>query len=206
VACLALSLSRRGGAESWFASTGALLLGLTLVLAFLSTRGDWLVRLPARIARWLGAERRPLGRSLLERATRIAEALRSASAGGRLLVAAATTVPIWLGVFTFYALLGPAMGLPEDLSFSEAIFGASLAMLTNLLPVNGVAGFGTQEGGWLLGFSMLGVPEDVATSTGMGVHIVQLFNVVLLGVLAHVAMGVMTRRALTPADPAAGRG
>jgi uncharacterized membrane protein YbhN (UPF0104 family) len=186
VACLALSVSPSYPAHEWFASTGASLLGLTLV---------------PRLARGLGAERWALGRSLLERATRIAQALRSASKGGRLLMAAATTVPIWLGVFSFYALLGPAMGLPEDLSFSEAIFGASLAMLSNLLPVNGVAGFGTQEGGWLLGFTMLGVPADVATSTGLGVHLVQLFNVVLLGLVAHVAMGVMSRRALAPADP-----
>jgi hypothetical protein len=48
--------------------------------------------------------------------------------------------------------------------------------------------------GWVLGFGLLGVPRDVALATGTGLHLVQLANVVVLGVLGHVGMGLASRR------------
>ena len=74
----------------------------------------------------------------------------------------------------------------------------SASSASNLLPINGFAGFGTQEAGWAVGFRMLGVPPDVALATGLGVHVVQLVNVVLMGVLGQVALGLLgsSRRAV----------
>jgi uncharacterized membrane protein YbhN (UPF0104 family) len=64
-------------------------------------------------------------------------------------------------------------------------------VLTNLLPINAFAGFGTQEGGWVLGFGLLGVERELALSTGIAVHLVQLSNTVLFGAIGHVAMGLL---------------
>ena len=56
---------------------------------------------------------------------------------------------------------------------------------------------GTQELGWITGFNQfLGVDYEVALSTGMGVHLIQLFNIVAMGLLAHVCMGAMPRLSL----------
>ena len=77
---------------------------------------------------------------------------------------------------------------------TPAALCSSWAMLANLLPINGFAGAGTQELGWVVGFRMLGVPEDLALSTGLGVHLVQLFNVVALGLLGHLAMALLPVR------------
>ena len=52
---------------------------------------------------------------------------------------------------------------------------------------------GTQEGGWTAGFGLLGVDTSVALETSLGVHAVQLFNVVSMGVVAHLIMGAMPR-------------
>ena len=53
------------------------------------------------------------------------------------------------------------------------------------------AGLGTQELGWVTGFHVvLGVDERLALTSGVSVHFVQLFNIVVLGFLAHVAMRV----------------
>ena len=101
----------------------------------------------------------------------------------------------------FFAVLAKAMGLPEHFTFAEATFGSSLAVMFNLLPVNGVAGVGTQEAGWVTGFSQfLGVDRSVALSTGIGCHLVQLFNVVVMGIAAHLAMGVMPRLRFDPVE------
>jgi hypothetical protein len=101
---------------------------------------------------------------------------------------------MWFTVFGFYALLAHEFGIPADVTFLERAFGASLATLFNLLPVNAAAGAGTQELGWMTGFHVvLGIDEKLALTSGIGVHLVQLFNIVLLGLLAHLAMGLMPR-------------
>ena len=105
-----------------------------------------------------------------------------------------STSSIWISVFGFYTILARSMGMPDWIGFPEAAFGAALGMLFNLMPVNGAAGMGTQELGWVTGFhQFLGVDSEVALSTGMGVHLVQLFNIVVLGLLAHLCMGMMPR-------------
>ena len=70
------------------------------------------------------------------------------------------------------------------------------------MPLNAAAGAGTQELGWVTGFHVvLGVNEGLALTTGLGVHFVQLTNIVLLGLLAHLAMGVVPRWRLREDEP-----
>ena len=87
-------------------------------------------------------------------------------------------------------------------STDATTFGSGLAVASNLLPINAFAAFGTQEAGWTLGFGWLGVERDLALSTAVAVHLVQLFDVVLLGVLGHLAMGAGKREARSGSGPA----
>jgi hypothetical protein len=202
IACLWLARTGKYGALTWLGSAGMVLIALCVLFTVLSVRGDLLVRLIAGILRWLKLHHLKLGERALLKANQIALALRSAGGNGRLYLAALVTVPLWLLVFAFYAVLAKAMGLPEHFTFAEATFGSSLAVMFNLLPVNGVAGVGTQEAGWVTGFSQfLGVDRSVALSTGIGCHLVQLFNVVAMGIAAHLAMGVMPRLRFDPVEP-----
>jgi uncharacterized protein (TIRG00374 family) len=194
LACLWLAHTGRYPALSWLGSAGMTLIAFGIGFIFLSVRGDLLVRLIAAALRFIKLHRWRLGEGLLRKANQLAQALRFASGSGRLSLAALVTVPVWLLIFLFYTVLARAMGLPEDMTFAESTLGASLAVMCNLLPVNGVAGIGTQELGWVTGFNkFLGVDESLALSTGIGCHLVQLFNVVSLGLLAHLFMGVMPR-------------
>jgi hypothetical protein len=169
----------------------ALLAGLFLLL---SLRGDLLVRGLGFGLRWRRVQRTRLGRGLLERTQGLALALRAAGGGGRLWLAVLATAPMWFSVFGFHALLAGEFGIPASIGFLERAFAASLSTLFNLLPVNAAAGAGTQELGWVTGFHViLGVDEKLALTSGIGVHVVQLFNIVLLGLAAHLAMGVQPR-------------
>ena len=201
IACIWLARSGDYDYLEWLGSAGLVLIALCVLFIALSLRGDLLVRVIAWCARWLKLHKWRFGDRLLTKANQLALALRSAGAGGRLYLAALVTIPVWLLVFGFYAVLSRAMGLPEHFDFAEATFGSSLAVMFNLLPVNGMAGVGTQELGWVTGFSQfLGVDESLALSTGIGCHLVQLFNVVTLGILAHLAMGVMPRLRFDPLE------
>ncbi|MEW6074024.1 MAG: lysylphosphatidylglycerol synthase transmembrane domain-containing protein [Planctomycetota bacterium] len=197
LACGWLRGSGRYASLHWLGTAGALLAAIALLFLAASLRGDLLVRMIESLLRLIRLYRWRVGEKVLTRTNSLALSLRSSGRSGRLSLAAAASAPIWLGVFGFFTILGRAMGLPPQAGFAEVTFGGSLAGMCNLLPINGVAGVGTQELGWVSGFSQfLGVDYDVALSAGIGVHLVQLFNIVVLGVLAHLVMGVTPRVAI----------
>jgi hypothetical protein len=97
-------------------------------------------------------------------------------------------------VISFYAVLFPAFGWPEgQMIVVPAVLAAGFATLANLLPVNGFAGFGTQEGGWVVGMSLWGVDPELALAIGVSAHLVQLGNVVLFGLLGHLGMALLPK-------------
>ena len=168
-----------------------LLLALTLLFSFLGARGHLLVLFVQKLALLSRLDRLAIGRRLLSRFTEVEEALRGAGGEGRLLSAAALSIPIWVLVFGFYFVLGRGFGLPDSTSYADVVFGSSATVIFNLLPVNGVAGFGTQELGWTFGFEFLGVGRKLALASGISTHLVQLFNVCLFGVIGHLFMGLL---------------
>lgn len=199
--CFWLYGSGRHPGLEWLAPIAALLTGMTLVFVILSMRGHLVLHLIEAILRWLRLHHWSLGERMLVRLNGLALALRGAGEAGRLYLAALATVPLWFSVFGFYTVLARAMGLPEWITFPETAFGASFASLCNLLPVNGGAGIGTQELGWVTGFNkFLGVDYDVALATGIGVHLVQLFNIVVMGLLGHLALGLIPHRRQASSD------
>ena len=167
--------------------------------AAIAVRGDLLVHLLSKTMRYMKVHHWELGERLVEKITQIAHAMRRASKGHSLGVAALLTIPVWLGIFGFYWLLARGMdidfGRDPGLSFPEAVFGSSFAVFANLLPVNGAAGVGTQEAGWVTGFVLLSVEQTRALSVGLAVHLVQLFNVVAVGMFSHFIMKGMIKPA-----------
>ena len=175
----------------WFDAIGVPLFVLTVVFSVLAFRGNVLVSLVEFLFRILRLEKRKAGVAVLNVARRVRTSLEDASDLPTLLYAAVVSGLMWLGVFAFYAALSSALG-PLSLPFAEVVLGSSIATLHNLLPLNVFAGIGTQELGWVIGFNqVLGFDYRHALSAGIGVHAVQLFNVVLMGLLAHLLMALM---------------
>jgi uncharacterized protein (TIRG00374 family) len=200
LALSSIALGVRGGPG---AGTWLLWLGLALALAaaailWLGARSERLVRLAVSLSRALRLDRGTRRGRLVARVEGFAATLALAGGGGRFARAALVSVPLWAGVFAFYALLARGAGLGPELDFLQAVFGSSLAVLTNILPVNGLAGFGTQEAGWVAGFGLLGVGREAALTSGVAVHLAQLFNTCLFGLLGHLALAA--RRPRRPPD------
>jgi hypothetical protein len=199
-----VSLSARGAfvdeAAAVAPGLGSALLGASAVLALVCTRPDLPSRAIELLGRRAGLARTRIGRRGLELAGRVGDALRRAASPAALARAALASVAIWGLVFLFYAVLGRAAGLPAELGAGRSVFGASLAVLFNLLPINGFAGFGTQEAGWRIGYELVGIDGALALATGFAVHLVQLANVVLFGVLGHLALPLIGKAAWRGAE------
>lgn len=195
LACLALWAAGSYPNLVWLGPLGAILLPCSFAVFVASARGDLVIRWIDRGSRLLGLDRTRTGSRLLGFGDRLSVALRAAGSRRRLYAAALVSLPAWLCVFLFCAVLAEALGLPPEVTFAEATLGAGLAMATSLLPLSAFANFGTLEAGWVLGFHAMGVEPSVAYATGIGLHVVQVANAVLLGLLGHVGMAVGADRA-----------
>jgi uncharacterized membrane protein YbhN (UPF0104 family) len=73
-----------------------------------------------------------------------------------------------MAFWMFYAFLR-AFG--TSISFFNVIFGSSVALFINALPVSGLGNWGILEAGWAAGFILVGLSKEKAIATGFGVHI-----------------------------------
>jgi uncharacterized membrane protein YbhN (UPF0104 family) len=51
------------------------------------------------------------------------------------------------------------------------VFGSTIAVIANALPISGLGNWGTLEAGWAAGFLIVGLSKEEAIATGLGVHI-----------------------------------
>jgi uncharacterized membrane protein YbhN (UPF0104 family) len=186
-----LMLAPQAGMPAWLYPLGisALLGGAALLL--LTLRGSLFTSLLRWLAERLGGARTKLGTALIQRLATAGQALDAVKGGSVFWRCAGLSVLAWLCIFGFCAILGRGLGLPESIGALEAVFGAALAILTSLIPISAFASIGTLEAGWVLGFSIFGVDKDLALATGAGLHIVQLVNVVVIGLIGHVWMNTV---------------
>lgn len=194
IAALTLQASGHYRRLDWLGLLAAGLVVASGLFLLASMRGEVFTQLLRRTVRLVGLRRWRWGRVLSSKLFTLGQSLEVAGRRGRLLAAFAFTVPMWVSVYGFFWVLGRNLGLPPEIGLSEITFGSSLASFANLLPLNGAAGAGTQELGWVTGFhTFLGVDKDLALATGIGAHVVQLVDIVAFGLLAHVAMGFLPR-------------
>lgn len=153
-------------------------------LIAVATGGAPFVRAMAAVLAHLGAGLRILGR-----VEQVARGFETVGRYRAVAEAFTLTLLIWIGVDVFYFVLMRGLGFSE-LGPVEVAFGASAAILTNLLPVNTFAGIGTQEWGWTWGFQQLGMPHDDAAVSSLAVHAAQLVNVGILGLAAQFCLTV----------------
>jgi hypothetical protein len=104
---------------------------------------------------------------------------------------------VWGCLYAFVTLMVIAMGIQAGLS--AIVFACTFAFMTAVLPVQGIGNFGTFEAGWTLGFLSIGVPPELAVSTGFGFHII---NVIFNGILGLMGMILLRGRMPRLTDPA----
>ena len=86
---------------------------------------------------------------------------------------------IWGCMYAFIALMVISMDVHAGLF--AIFFACTFAFMTAILPVQGIGNFGTFEAGWTVGFLSIGVPPELAVSTGFGIHIISVLFSGILG-------------------------
>ena len=81
-----------------------------------------------------------------------------------------------------------------DLPFWRVFLGIAGAELSATLPVHGVAGFGTYEAAWALGFSHLGLDRETAILSGFATHLLSQAYDYSIGLLALLVILAMSRQ------------
>jgi len=89
------------------------------------------------------------------------------------------SIIIWMLIYLIDYVLMKGMGI--NLNIFEVIFGSTFSVLTTILPLQGICGFGTLETGWAIGFTLIGVSKEMAITSGFSVHIIAIFYTIILG-------------------------
>ncbi len=85
----------------------------------------------------------------------------------------------------FYAFL---RGFGFSTPFMKVVFGSTIAIIANVLPVSGLGNWGVLEAGWAAGFILVGLSKVEAITTGFGVHIFLFLTATVVGLLCWVTL------------------
>lgn len=191
IACIAIAATP--SMPDWLLPLGCVATVGGLVGFWLTQHARIFTQLLQTIARCFGGTRSRWGSSLLAKLSVMGSALDGVREQRVFWPCALLSIAAWLCIFSFCGILGWSLGLPESIGVLQAIFGSALAILTSLIPMSAFASIGTLEAGWILGFSLFGVDKDLALATGTGLHIIQLVNVVIIGLIGHLGMAITKR-------------
>jgi hypothetical protein len=97
----------------------------------------------------------------------------------------------WMMIFYFfYAFL---RGFGVEVPLLKVVFGSTIAVIANALPISGLGNWGTLEAGWAAGFLIVGLSKEEAISTGLGVHILIFLLCAITAFICWVSM-ILTRQ------------
>ncbi|MEN8165323.1 MAG: lysylphosphatidylglycerol synthase domain-containing protein [Acidobacteriota bacterium] len=168
------------GAPAALAAACLLLLPVMLLPVIITTLDRWAA---AREHRWGRT-----GHTWADRLHRIREGLDDARRRPvRLAAAAAACMVSWAFQWTLAWHLLAAMGFRWPAW--DVVTGSAVASISNLLPFNLVANFGTLEAGWTAAFAAMGVDLEVAAATGLACHIWALIFTAVFGSTGWLALG-----------------
>lgn len=93
---------------------------------------------------------------------------------------------IWILLYSvLYAML-EAMGIKVALPLF--LLASTFFLMTSIIPVQGIGGFGTMEGGWAISFIAVGMTKDVAISSGIIMHIISIIYLILLFIIGFAGL------------------
>lgn len=78
----------------------------------------------------------------------------------------------------------------QNLSFWKTILGITGAEMTSVLPIKGLADFGTWESAWTLAFMLMNFDRNLAILSGIGIHLITSLFEYSLGFLSILILAV----------------
>ena len=173
-----------------------LIVVVLLLIGLLYFGKSWLVRVK-KIVDTFGIRHFRSTQYLLRKMEEMESSFKYAKPTRIIVMAGILSVFISLLVYLVTFVLVNAMGL--NLPIQHVIIGSTISMFTILLPIQGVGGFGTIEGGWAVGYMAIGIPKQIAIASGFGVHIISFIYTLIMGILGIVMfkMNIQSSRIIT---------
>jgi hypothetical protein len=88
------------------------------------------------------------------------------------------TSAIWISLYILLLLLIQGS---ISISIIEQIQAITYAFIGNILPINGLGGFGAQEASWTIGFMQKNVDYSLSLITGVYVNVISFLYVIIFG-------------------------
>ncbi len=96
----------------------------------------------------------------------------------------------WLSLYLLVYLL--LMGMGISVGFCAVLFASTFVLISTILPVQGIGGFGTIEGAWTIGFMLIGLTKVDAISSGFIYHITLILYFLIFGIYGSLSLRVWT--------------
>jgi uncharacterized protein (TIRG00374 family) len=143
---------------------------LIFALLCMSNFLRWLSNGLGRIANWTGSRNARFVLWIQKKMSDMAEDFNAIKSRHTHFPVSVTSLASWVMIFcTFYAYM---KGFGINIPFTKMIFGSTVGVIANALPISGIGNWGTLEAGWTAGFLMVGLSKEKAIATGFGVHII----------------------------------
>jgi len=165
-----------------------LLIILMLVLGMLLFFGNKCLNLLKKTATFINYDKINLGDYIIKKGEETIDSIEKFKTDKRGLPFSVILITIGIGLTTYIFFLLLAMGINIHLLPLQILFASSFAMFTFMIPIQGIGGFGTTEGGWALGFIAVGLPSEMAISSGFVFHIVNLLFAMILGIFGYFTL------------------
>ena len=99
---------------------------------------------------------------------------------------------IWLCLYLVGFSFLKGVGL--NFTFWQAVFIGSFPLVIAALPTQGIGGFGTTEGAWVIGLMLMGHSRQIAISAGFAFHLASIMFFVVLAALGFLMMKFSTNK------------
>jgi len=100
------------------------------------------------------------------------------------------SLAVWCFQYSMLYILANAMGI--SLTIWCMLFALTFVFFTSVLPIQTLGGFGIIEGGWALGFMVMGVPKELAISSGFCFHVILYLYFLILGLYGGLTLKSQT--------------
>jgi uncharacterized protein (TIRG00374 family) len=171
----------------------ALLFGLTFFAFFyMSDLMKFFSNALGKISQRIGGKNSKLFQWTQRKIHEMAEDFCAIKARRTYLPVTVTSLVAWIMAFwMFYALL---KGFGVSVPFSKVIFGSTVAIVANALPISGLGNWGILEAGWTAGFLLVGLSKVEAITTGFGVHIILFMTGAVTSLVCWVTINLPSHR------------
>lgn len=143
---------------------------IVLALAYMSRFLRWLSNASGRMSNRNGSRIVRLVRWVQQKIAELAEDFYAIEARKIYFPVIVTSLASWSMIFFFFFAYMKGFGI--DIPLIKMIFGSTVSVITNALPISGIGNWGTLEAGWTAGFLMVGLSKEKAIATGFGIHII----------------------------------